>query len=163
MESKIFRQSSIDRISSPEELNDYLKVARPSTWVLLAGVLLLLAAFLVFGLYGELPTTITATCLAKGGDIICYVTDVARLDPGMPARAGGHTGSVLSVSSVPLSREEIDEIHPEDYVVFQLDPQAWNYPVRLSIPGLPDGLWDVVITAETIRPVEFLLEGRQGR
>jgi hypothetical protein len=77
----------------------------------------------------------------------------------MPATIGDIRGSVVSVSLVPLSEEEINEIHPEDYLLYQLDPQAWNYPVRLSAPGVDDGVWDVVITTETIRPIEFLLEG----
>ena len=160
MDNKLFRSASVDRISSPEQLNDYLRVARPSVWLALAAIVLLLAAFVVFGVFGTLPTTISATGLAKDGQVICYVTEATRIAPGMPARIGDVTGKVVSVSTVPLSKEEVDQNHPDDFVVYQLDPQAWNYPVRLEAPGLPDGVWDVVITAETIHPVQFLLEGR---
>ena len=41
--SSLFRKKSIDRIQSPEQLNDYLRVANPAVWVLLAAILLLLA------------------------------------------------------------------------------------------------------------------------
>lgn len=159
MDNKLFRQSSVDRISSPEELNDFLRVVRPSVWLALAAIIILLAAFVVFGLYGTLPSTVSAKGIAQGGEVVCYVTQAARISPGMPATIGSIQGLVVSVSSVPLSEKEINETHPEDYLLYQLDPQAWNYPVRLSAPGVGDGVWDVVITTETIRPIEFLLEG----
>lgn len=159
MDNKLFRQSSVDRISSPENLNDYLRVVRPSVWLALAAISILLAAFVVFGFYGTIPSTISAKGIAQGGNVVCYVTQADRISPGMPATIGNIKGSVVSVSPVPLSEEEINETHPEDYLLYQLDPQAWNYPVRLSAPGIADGVWDVVITTETIRPVEFLLEG----
>jgi len=159
MDNKLFRQSSMDRISSPEELNEYLRVVRPSMWLALAAIIMLLAVFVVFGFYGTLPSTISAKGIAQGGDVVCYVAQPERLSAGMPAIIGNFQGTVVSVSPTPLSEEEINETHPEDYLIYQLDPQAWNYPVHLSAPGVVDGVWDVVITTETIRPIEFLLEG----
>ena len=35
MENKLFREKSIERISSPEQLNDYLHVTNPGIWILL--------------------------------------------------------------------------------------------------------------------------------
>ncbi|NLB38410.1 MAG: hypothetical protein GX810_04075 [Clostridiales bacterium] len=159
MDNKLFRQSSVDRISSPEALNDYLRVARPSVWLALAAMIILLVSFVAFGFYGTIPGTVSAKGIALDGEVVCYVMQAERISPGMPATIGGIRGTVLSVSPVPLSEEEINEIHPEDFLVYQLDPKAWNYPVRLSAPGIADGVWDVVITTETIRPIEFLLEG----
>ena len=39
----IFRQKTIDRISSPEQMTDYLRVTNPGIWVILVAVILLLA------------------------------------------------------------------------------------------------------------------------
>ena len=36
MASSIFREKSLKRISSPEQLNDYIKVSQPSVWIALA-------------------------------------------------------------------------------------------------------------------------------
>lgn len=159
MDSKLFRQTSMDRISSPEELNSYLRVARPSVWLALAAVILLLLAFIAFSIFGTLPASIAARGIAKDGEVLCYVTDATRVSPGMPASISGIPATVVSVFTVPLSREEVDEVHPEDFLVHQLNPQAWNYPVYLQAQGVPDGVWDVVITTETIHPIEFLLKG----
>lgn len=48
----IFRQKSLDRVSSPERLNDYIRVTRPSVWLVLAAVILLLTGMIVWSITG---------------------------------------------------------------------------------------------------------------
>ena len=43
-ESTVFRKMALERISSPEQLTDYLCVTNPGIWVLLAVAFLLLGA-----------------------------------------------------------------------------------------------------------------------
>ncbi|MBQ0072550.1 MAG: hypothetical protein KBS81_11975 [Spirochaetales bacterium] len=38
MDKKLYRKESIEKISSPDELNDYLKVASPRVWLVLAAL-----------------------------------------------------------------------------------------------------------------------------
>ena len=51
-ESEIFRKKSIERISSPEELNDYIRVTTPSVWIVLAALLILLTGMLAWSVFG---------------------------------------------------------------------------------------------------------------
>ena len=44
----IFRSETLKRISSPEQLTDYLRVTNPGIWVVLAAVLALLVGFFVW-------------------------------------------------------------------------------------------------------------------
>ena len=53
MNNSIFRQKSIDKISSPEKLDDYIKVTTPSVWVTLIAIVLLLAGAVVWSIFGE--------------------------------------------------------------------------------------------------------------
>lgn len=48
----VFRQKSLNRVSSPEQLNDYIRVTRPSVWLVLAAVILLLAGIIVWSIVG---------------------------------------------------------------------------------------------------------------
>ena len=48
--ANIFRKKALDRISSPENLTDYLRVANPGIWVVLAAVILLLAGVIIHDL-----------------------------------------------------------------------------------------------------------------
>ncbi len=50
--SGIFREKSIERVSSPEELNDYIRVTSPSVWLVLAAIIVLLAGMLVWSVLG---------------------------------------------------------------------------------------------------------------
>ena len=51
--NKIFRKKSIDKLSSPEKLDDYIRVTTPSIWVVLIAIVLLLVGAIVWGVFGE--------------------------------------------------------------------------------------------------------------
>ena len=52
MDSSIFRQKNVEKVQSPEQLNDYIRVATPSAWLALAACVLLLIGFLVWSVFG---------------------------------------------------------------------------------------------------------------
>ena len=41
-----------ERVSSPAELNDYIRVSSPAVWIVLGIVAICLAAFIVWGFFG---------------------------------------------------------------------------------------------------------------
>ena len=43
MSEQIYREKSLERIASPEELNDYLHVTNPAVRLIMAAVIILLA------------------------------------------------------------------------------------------------------------------------
>ena len=52
MEKKlIFREKSIERVTSPEKLNDYIKVTRPSVWLILLATLILIVGTSVWAVF----------------------------------------------------------------------------------------------------------------
>ncbi len=54
MDNGIFRQKSIDKVSSPEKLDDYIRVTTPGVWFTLAAIVILLVGTIVWGTFGEL-------------------------------------------------------------------------------------------------------------
>ena len=48
----IFRQKSIDRVSSPEQLNDYIRVTTPGVWLVLLALVILLLGMLAWSVLG---------------------------------------------------------------------------------------------------------------
>ena len=54
MKNSIFRKKSMDRVSSPEQLNDYIRVTSPGVWLFLIALLLLLAGFIIWAAFGRL-------------------------------------------------------------------------------------------------------------
>ncbi|MDR0857796.1 MAG: hypothetical protein LBN97_02060 [Oscillospiraceae bacterium] len=57
MNDNIFRKSSLDKIRSPEQLDDYIKVSSPSAFVIIIAAALLLASLLVWGIFGTVTVS----------------------------------------------------------------------------------------------------------
>lgn len=70
MENKtIFRQSALEKLSSPEQLDTLMKVTTPIGWVALVAVGVILAVMIVWSFVGRLPVRILSEgiLLAPGG------------------------------------------------------------------------------------------------
>ena len=48
----IFREKSLMRVSSPEALNDYIRVTTPSVWFVLIALVVLLVGMLAWSIFG---------------------------------------------------------------------------------------------------------------
>lgn len=68
MNQQLFRKSSIDRVSSPEQLGDYIRVTNPGVWLVLGAVIVLLAGACVWGVFGRLETKITVPVQVTDGE-----------------------------------------------------------------------------------------------
>ena len=51
---KIFREKSLERISSPDKIDDYIKTTTPGIWIVLIAVLLILAGAIVWSVFGRI-------------------------------------------------------------------------------------------------------------
>ena len=156
MEKSIFRQESLDRISSPDELNSYIRVFRPGIWLLTAAAALLLIGFLVWSKFGVLQTTVPVVCVADGGKLTTYVADVGEIKAGQTVRIGDMRGTVETVSDMPYSSEEIAGRYDSDYTVHLLGIQDWNYEVVISAPDVPDGMVEGTVVTDAVHPIEFI-------
>ncbi len=67
MDNQVFRQKSLDQISSPEQLNDYMRVTNPSVWIVLAAVILLLAGMILWSSVASIDSFATGTAQVKDG------------------------------------------------------------------------------------------------
>lgn len=52
-DGSIFREKSIDRINSPEQLDSYIRVTTPSVWIILIALIVLLLGFLAWSIFGK--------------------------------------------------------------------------------------------------------------
>lgn len=48
MKNDLFRKDAVDRVTSPDQLNDYIKVVPTGVWFALAAVILALVAMILF-------------------------------------------------------------------------------------------------------------------
>ncbi len=159
MNDKLFRKSSLDKVTGPEQLDDYIRVASPSLWVMLVAVVVLLVAVLVWSVTGTLPTTLSISGVGDGEKVVCYLPpeEAQQLSCGMAVRAGSAEGTVAEVGELPLSRAEVSAALQSDYLAEQLGLSQWNVVVTLAVPGGPEGLCPVTVTVDAVRPISFIL------
>ncbi|HPU02232.1 MAG TPA: biotin/lipoyl-binding protein [Bacillota bacterium] len=60
MESGLFRKSTLERVATPERLNEYIKITHPGVWIILLACLALLSAVGFWAFYGSIPDTVRA-------------------------------------------------------------------------------------------------------
>ena len=99
-QSPVYRKASLERIQSPEQLNDYLRVTNPSVWIILAAVVLILAGMLVWGSSAYIDSFVTGAAEVKGGVMTVTFEDEAlakNVKPGMNVAVGNTSSPIVSV------------------------------------------------------------------
>jgi multidrug efflux pump subunit AcrA (membrane-fusion protein) len=76
---EIFRQAALERLSSPEELDQLMQVTTPKGWLALLGLASLIVVALIWGVFGNIPTKVAGQgiVLNAGG-----VSQVSALTTG---------------------------------------------------------------------------------
>ncbi len=103
MEQKsLFRQNSMERISSPEQLTDYLRVTTPTVWIVMAAIILLLAGMLIWGSAAYIDSYAAGTARVQDGRMIVLFDDqeLARnVEAGMTVTVGDTSSAISSVGT----------------------------------------------------------------
>lgn len=123
----LFRQESLERLSSPEQLDQLMQIVTPKSWVPLGTLGVLVLVGLVWSVVGRIPITVTGSGLLvsaseNSSDDLVGVTyfakaDGDRIQPGMgilllpsgvSEETGGIRGIVKTVSESPF--QTLDDI-----------------------------------------------------
>ena len=133
--NKAYRQKSLDRISSPEQLQDYMRVTNPGVWMVLAAVIVLLAGIFAATVFGKLESTCKVRAHIQNGKAVLMVEGEAAdvVDEGMTLRIKDETAKI------------------ED--VYWITPESVEAVATIN---LPDGSYDASIVLEVISPIKFL-------
>ncbi len=135
----LFRKKAMDRITSPDQLTDYLRVTNPGIWAVLAAVVLLLCGLIAWSAVGTLETTADARAVVRdhAAEIIPTGSGADGVTAGMPLR-----------------------IASREYVISSVDADEYGRVTAAAEVPLPDGTYDAQIIVEQIHPIAFLLESR---
>ena len=157
MNEQLFRKKSVDKVSSPEQLNEYIRVANPSVWIALAAIVILLVGVVVWGFIGHLDTTLdTAVVCDENDEAFIYVkeADVEKIAVGMTVRVGDAEYAVSEISTEPIP---VDGTIPE-YAVHLggLTEGEWVYKVKVA-GDFSDGVHKAEVVIESISPISFIL------
>ena len=100
MAEPIFREKSLKRITSPEELGDYLRVTSPTVWMVLAAVILLLAGMLFWSATTSIDSFVTGTAQVESGSMRILFDDeeTAKIvTSGMTVKVGETESAITGI------------------------------------------------------------------
>ena len=150
MKKELYRQKSIERVSSPEQLNDYIKVSSPGVWAVLAAVVVLLIGALVWSVFSRLENTVPAVVVVEDGRAVCFygMGYGSEVEAGMTVSVGDAQLSIGSVSTAQLQLVE-------DLAVGTYLPGQGVYVSELE-GTLDDGVYEAEIVVESLSPISLL-------
>lgn len=156
--SSVFRRKAVDRISSPEQLNEYIRVASPRMWAVLLAVIVFLAGAVVWGIFGHIESTVYGVAIADGGTCTLYVAQekAALLKAGDPVRVGEAETTLVSVSPEPFAVPESFPEYARSVGGFALG--EWVCSASVDVCELPDGIYPASVVEESISPLSLLTE-----
>lgn len=104
MSAPLFRQSALDSLSSPEQLDKILIVTKPLSWLGLAGVAAAVLATVIWSIVGEIPTKVDARgLLIKEGGLHSVQAQGSGIVISILPAIGSmiHSGDTVAIIDVP--------------------------------------------------------------
>lgn len=138
MNEKFFRKKNLDKVKSPDNIDDYIQAASPGVWLLLVSVIILLAGTIIWGAFGHIDSTVQSSVRVEGREAVCFVTEekISAVKTGMTVKFAGQEFKIKSIG------EKSDN----------------GYACMLSgTVDLPDGYYEGKVITESFKPIYFLL------
>ena len=105
MDETIYRKKSLERITSPEALSDYLHVTSPTVWLILGAIILLLAGILV-AQWTPIPLYI-AIALFASTVLFSFVTLPVEVDASRRAVAWLEGSGIVSGQQLEYAKDAL--------------------------------------------------------
>jgi hypothetical protein len=112
MAKQIFRKVSLERLSSPEQLDLMLKITSPAGWLSLLTIGLLLVMGILWGIYGSIPTKVIGKgILIKSGGVFSVDAPTSGKITGIYANVDSiiEKGQIVARIAQPNILDQINE------------------------------------------------------
>lgn len=136
---QLFRKKAVDNISSPEDLNSYLKVTNPSVWIVLVAIIALLVGLFVWSMVGKLETTADAIVSVSNNRAMVVVT---------------------GRSNTELAENMLFRIDSDEYTISSVIKDDYGITEGFAEVSQPDGTYVGEVVLEQTYPIKFLMESR---
>ena len=138
MREELFRKKVLDKVKSPDNLHEYIRVSSPSIWLILVSVILLLVGMCVWGFFGHVDSTISSLVRIENEEAVCFVDEeyIDFVEEGMAVEYDDHEAVI----------ETIGNKQDEEY---KCELIADSYP--------KDGWYKAKIIVKRFKPISFVL------
>ncbi len=161
MSKNLFRKASLDKINAPEQLNEYIRVASPSVWLLLGAFILFLFGFFIWSIFGTIETRRPIEVVSTNDTVECYIPAVykneIRLGMEVIVKEEDDTevkGTIIQVDSLPTQLPE--DADPYLLYLGNFAPGDFVYRGVANVPNLKDGTYNAEVITEQVHAVSFI-------
>ena len=139
--NNIFRQQALDKASSPDELNKYIRSVSPKLWFLLTAIIVLLVGAIVWSCIGYVETK---------GEVVAVV------------ESSSYSITLTSDDARRMKDSSFVRINNTDYPISELITSTSNntdiyYTVKGDSYGITDGVYEAYIVFNKLHPMQFIL------
>lgn len=155
MKNNIFREKSMERINSPEQLTDYIRVSNPGVWLLFTAIIVLLTGVCVWGIFGRIDTKLVTCAVSDGDSVICYIkeADMKSISKNMPVIIEGKEYTITDISKEPVSVG--DDFNEYAMHIGDLKKGEWVYIVKTDAKEA-SGIYESDIIIDRVAPISFV-------
>ena len=165
---QLFRQKSLERLKTPDTMDDYIKVTKPALWLVLAAVIVLLVGVCVWGAFGVIETRVEVPFSVHGGTVMAIIPTryIDYIKPGMTIDCGDGETVITEITDAIGTGNElmnprgtrtdvIEYLYNTDFGGFKRIMDD-TYFVANGTTTLPDGSYNGSLVVEQVRPISFL-------
>ena len=111
MPPTFFRKAALEKLSTPEKLDQMIKVTSPKSWIALSTVALILITAVAWSIWGNVKTKLNVTGFLLGGEVHEVVATSQGQLIDLQVKVGDHVleGDVIAIVEQPQLSAQIDE------------------------------------------------------
>lgn len=158
MKENLFRKKSIERISSPEQIDDYIRVTNPSAWLLFGAIIVILFGVVIWGVFGRLDTELGVVAVNDEGVVYCYIRqpNINTVKEDMTVIINDEEYKIMIIMSEPVLVD--DNIKEYAKYLGNLINGEWVYlAITDAEIGSPGEVFEATVVIEHVRPISFVL------
>ena len=159
--ARIFRKKSLERVSSPEELQDFIQVSNPAVWLIIGTAILLLVGCVVWGIFGRIEATCDGVVIAEKGDVTFYVAEqyAKGIRIGQTVKFNNTSATVDAINEIPICAE--DDFSEYAQHVGGYGSDTWVYAVHCAGQS-KDGVFPAFVLLDEISPFSLIFGSSTG-
>lgn len=153
--SGLFRAKNIEKIESPESMNDYLQVTSPGVWLVLTTIIVFLIGACIWGIFGRIESTVKVAVVSGDEATVCLVPENA-LKSAIENHIIQIDDADYELSPATLEPEVISEDTNVYWILagnLSIGDIVYRIPLSQSIP---EGVYSGTIVTETLSPFSLL-------
>jgi hypothetical protein len=137
-----------------------MHATRPSVWIVLLAIALLLLGFLQWAIFGTVELSYSTKAYTDDGVTVCWIDymDAIEIEPGAKVLSSNNSGKVVKINDTADGAQDVLDIVGTLYIrEFALLSDTNYYRVYIEMDkDLPDGVIDVKIIEGTITPGQYV-------